>query len=107
MTNVSPNHMSTASYQDDHEAAVVRAAAVHLPDGYPPTRAAGYWIDKARAQVWTARLEEALDSLYEARQVAPQLTRYHPGVHETVGTLLRARQRAADRLREFAQWSGI
>jgi transcriptional regulator with XRE-family HTH domain len=105
--NVSLNQMSAASYHEDHETAVARAADVRLPTGYAPTRAAGFWIDRARAQVWTARHDEAMDSLYEAKAVAPQLTRYHPGVHETVGALLRARQRAADRLREFALWSGV
>jgi hypothetical protein len=68
---------------------------------------ARYWIDKAKAETWTARPENALKSLHEAKKVAPQLTRYHPGVHEIVGTLLRARAKAPDPLRQFAMWSGV
>ncbi len=105
--NVAIHSMSTASDRDQHGKALERAVKVHLPEDYPPARAGHYWVDRARAEAWTAHHEEALGSLYEARRVAPQQTRYHPGVHETVATLLRARQRAADRLREFAQWSGV
>jgi hypothetical protein len=39
--------------------------------------------------------------------VAPQQTRYHPGVHETVTTLLRARAKAPGQLLEFANWCGV
>ncbi|RKN44077.1 helix-turn-helix domain-containing protein [Streptomyces hoynatensis] len=104
--NVALNEMATLANRDEHAAALDVAARVDLPEGYAPTRAAGFWIEKAKSEVWTARLDGALDSLYEAKRVAPQLTRYHPGVHETVGTLLRAR-RPSTRLREFAQWSGV
>ncbi|WP_043241385.1 helix-turn-helix domain-containing protein [Streptomyces violaceusniger] len=92
---------------DNHDEALRQVADMRLPKGHPPNRTAHFWINKARSQAWTARHDEALDSLREARKVAPQMTRYHPEVHETVGTLLRARQRATDSLREFAQWSGV
>ncbi len=105
--NVALNEMAAASSQDDHLRALECAAGVRLPKGYPPTRAAGYWIGKAKSEVWTARLDDALVSLQQAKREAPQLTRYHPEVHETVGTLLRARAKAADPLREFARWSGV
>ncbi|SFC90742.1 helix-turn-helix domain-containing protein [Streptomyces aidingensis] len=105
--NVSLSRMATANDREDHEEVLGQAAGVRLPRGYAPTRAAHYWIDKARALTWTARHEQAVESLYEARVVAPQLTRYHPGVHETVGTLLRARPKPSAPLREFARWSGV
>lgn len=105
--NVQLNRMAILTSADDHEGALECAQGVQLPTGYPPTRAAGFWIGKARAQVWTAHHEGALASLREARRVAPQLTRYHPGVHETVGTMLRARPKASEELRKFALWSGV
>lgn len=105
--NVSLGRMDIAMYQDDHESAVRAAAEVRLPEDYQPTRVAGYLIRKAAAQAWTARPEDALVSLLHARTAAPQLTRYHPEVHETVGALLRARRRASDPVREYAQWSGV
>jgi transcriptional regulator with XRE-family HTH domain len=105
--NVTLGELDLAVLADDYEKARRVADSVRIPDSYQPTRVAGFLIRKAGAQAWTARHTDALESLEEARTVAPQLTRYHPDVHETVGTLLRARQRASDQLREFALWSGI
>ncbi|MET8827797.1 helix-turn-helix transcriptional regulator [Streptomyces sp. NPDC004610] len=105
--NVRLHEIAAASDQDDHDEALAVASAVRLPDDYPPTRAAHFWIDKARAETWTARRDEALASLREARTASPQLTRYHHSVHETVATLLRARQRAGDELRDYALWCGV
>lgn len=105
--NVALGRLDVAMYQDDHEEALRVASEVQLPESYQPTRVAGFLIRKASAQAWTAHHDEALTSLEQAREKAPQLTRYHPEVHETVGTLLRARQRATEQLREFAQWSGV
>jgi transcriptional regulator with XRE-family HTH domain len=105
--NVIIHRMSAASDRDKHARALEEARKVRLPEDYPHARAGHYWVDRARAEVWTARHDEAFTSLKQARKVAPQQTRYHPGVHETVGTLLRARQRASDPLREFALWSGV
>lgn len=105
--NVVIHAMSALADRDDHAEALRQARSVHLPESYPASRAGAYWASRARAETWTAHHEEAQRSLTEARRVAPQQTRYHPGVHETIGTLLRARQRAADPLREFAQWCGV
>ncbi|GAB2607496.1 hypothetical protein GCM10027168_45330 [Streptomyces capparidis] len=101
------SRVSDLNDTDDHDEALRQAAEVQLPVGCPPNRTAHFWINRARAEAWTARHDDALESLEKAREIAPQLTWYHPEVHETVGTLLRARQRAADPLREFAQWSGV
>ena len=105
--NVRLGELDLAIYADDYETAARVASGVHMPDSYQPTRRAGFLIRRAVAQSWTAQRTAALESLEAARAAAPQLTRYHPEVHETVGTLLRARQRASDPLREFALWSGV
>lgn len=105
--NVRLGELDLAVHQDDYEMAAQVARQVSMPDSYQPTRRAGFLIRRATAEAWTAHGEAALQSLVEAREAAPQLVRYHPEVHETVGTLLRARQRAADELREFAKWSGV
>ncbi|MDT0342456.1 helix-turn-helix domain-containing protein [Streptomyces litchfieldiae] len=99
--------MGAENDRDDHGAALARASEMRLPDHCPPTLKAHFLIRRARAEVWTAHHDEALRSLRKARKVAPQLTRYHPHVHETVGTLLRARAKAGEQLREYAQWSGV
>ncbi|MFD7895345.1 helix-turn-helix domain-containing protein [Streptomyces sp. NPDC059743] len=103
--NVRLHQIAAAGDRDEHAEALDHALQVRLPEDYPPTRAAHYWIDRARAEAWTAR--PALDSLYSARDASPQLTRYHHSVHETVATLLRGSQRADERLREFAEWCGV
>ncbi|MFD8381603.1 XRE family transcriptional regulator [Streptomyces sp. NPDC059679] len=105
--NVRLHQIAAAGDRDEHAEALDHALQVSLPDDYPPTRAAHYRIDRARAEAWTARQGPALDSLRAARDASPQLTRYHHSVHETVATLLRARQRADERLREFAEWCGV
>lgn len=105
--NVAIHSMAAASDRDKHARALERAAQVRLPDDYPPARAGHYWVDRARAEAWTARHEDALSSLEKAKRVAPQQTRYQPSVHETVATLLRARAKASDPVVKFAQWCGV
>ncbi|WP_246495367.1 helix-turn-helix domain-containing protein [Streptomyces zagrosensis] len=105
--NVRLHQIATAGDRDDHAKALEHARTVRLPEGYAPTRAAHYWIDRARAEAWTAQQSAALTSLHAARAASPQLTRYHHSVHATVATLLRARQRAEEPLRQFAEWCGI
>lgn len=105
--NVRLHEISAASDQNDYDEALAVASRVRLPDDYPPTRAAHFWIDRARAEAWTARPEDALDSLLVARDASAQLTRYHHSVHETVATLLRARLRPSDGLRDYARWCGV
>ena len=53
------------------------------------------------------RRRRALDSLQTARRVAPQLTRYHPQVHETVSVLATQDARTTRSLPHFAAWCGI
>jgi len=105
--NVVIHAMSASSDRDKHARALEKARKVRLPDDYPEARAGHYWVDRARAETWTARHEDAFKSLGHARKAAPQQTRYHPGVHETVATLLRARTRAPGELLEFANWCGV
>ncbi|MFR9724444.1 helix-turn-helix domain-containing protein [Streptomyces sp. MS19] len=105
--NVVIHAMSASADMDRHARALRDAKQLRLPEGYPAARACVYWASRARAEAWTARPDDALRSLEEARRIAPQQTRYHPGVHETVGTLLRAHRTAPARLRDLANWCGI
>ncbi|WP_059006440.1 helix-turn-helix domain-containing protein [Streptomyces specialis] len=99
--------MGADNDRNDHAAALKKAASMHLPPKCPPTLAAHFHIRKARAQAWMAQHDEALESLSLAKATAPELTRYHPHVHEAVGVMLRARAAVPDTLRKFAQWSGV
>jgi transcriptional regulator with XRE-family HTH domain len=105
--NVTIHGMSASSDRDKHARALEKARALRLPGDYPGARAGHYWVDRARAEVWTARHEDAFKSLGRARKVAAQQTQYHPGVREAVATLLRARVKASGDLLEFANWCGV
>ena len=106
-TNVGQHGVAAAGDRDEHGLALERAEDVHPPKGYSPLRAGQFLVDRARSQALMARPEDSLESLQEARKVTPQQTRYHPTTRETVGTLLRARPRPSQELREYALWSGV
>lgn len=91
----------------DGTTAVTRAANVTLPPATAPSRVGHYWIDLSRAWLLHGDRRQALASLQRARRIAPQLTRYHPQVHETVHTLAIQDARSTSSLRNFAAWCGI
>jgi ATP/maltotriose-dependent transcriptional regulator MalT len=91
----------------DGTTAVARAADVTLPATTAPSRVGHYWIDLARAWLLHGDRRRALDSLQQARRIAPQLTRYHPQAHETVHTLAIQDARSTGSLPRFAAWCGI
>lgn len=91
----------------DVTTALTRAKQIKIPTGEEPARLARHWIDLARAATLHGDHPQALDALYRARQVAPQLTRYHPQAHETVHLLTEHDRRATNSLAGFAHWAGI
>jgi transcriptional regulator with XRE-family HTH domain len=91
----------------DGTAAVTRAQAVVLPSTVKPTRAGHYWIDIARAWHLHGDHERTLVALNKARRIAPQLTRYHPQVHETARVLAAQERRQTKSLGNFVGWLGI
>jgi transcriptional regulator with XRE-family HTH domain len=91
----------------DGTTAVSRASQIRLPDGTAPSRSGHYWIDLSRGWLLHGDRRRALDSLQTARRIAPQLTRYHPQVHETVQSLAVTDSRTTATLASFAAWCGI
>jgi hypothetical protein len=91
----------------DGTTAVTRAARVKLPPHTAPSRVGHYWIDLARGWLLHGDRRRALDSLHTARRIAPQLTRYHPQVRETVQVLATQDARSTRSLPHFAAWCGI
>jgi transcriptional regulator with XRE-family HTH domain len=91
----------------DGTTAVGRAEQIRLPDRTEPHRAGHHWVDVARAWTLHSDRAKALDALNQARRIAPQQTRYHPSVHETVHLLAETDRRATDSLAGFARWAGI
>jgi transcriptional regulator with XRE-family HTH domain len=107
LPNVTIHEVSVPVELADGTTAVTRAAKVTLPAHTAPSRVGHYWIDIARAWLLHGNRARALDSLQQARRITPQLTRYHPQVHETVHILATRDARSTASLRHFAAWCGI
>lgn len=106
-TNVDLHWVAVPVELSDGTTAVARAGRVQHPERDEPCRAGRYWIDVARAWTLYGARAQALDALNRARRLAPQLTRYHPQVHETVHLLAETDRRATDSLAGFARWIGV
>lgn len=73
--------------------AVARAEQVRLPMGYSRERHSHFHIDRGRAYFYSGQREQALRAFLDAERLAPQATRAHAGVRETVGTMIRTQKR--------------
>lgn len=73
--------------------AVARAEQVRLPADYSRERHSHFHIDRGRAYFYNGQREQAVAAFLDAERLAPQATRAHAGVRETVGTMIRTRRR--------------
>ncbi|QNT91839.1 XRE family transcriptional regulator [Streptomyces griseofuscus] len=73
--------------------AVERAGKVRLPSEFSPERHSHHLIDVGRAYFYNGQRQEALGAFIKAERLAPQATRMHAGVRETVGTMIRTQKR--------------
>lgn len=87
--------------------AAAEGSSLRLPAGIAPPRAGHHWQDTARAWLLSGRPTEALSALNRARKVAPQQTRLHPSVRETLQGIAEAERRKTDSLASFAGWVGM
>jgi transcriptional regulator with XRE-family HTH domain len=106
-TNVAIHAVAAAVEMYDGTTAVTRNEAVPPPSTTIPSRMAHHHIDLGRAWLLHGDRNRALASLNTARQLAPQQTRYHPQVAETVTALAQADKRRSDSLANFVAWLGI
>ncbi|MER6059856.1 helix-turn-helix transcriptional regulator [Streptomyces sp. NPDC001792] len=74
------------------------------PTNLPAERRSGFYIELARAQLWSGMPDGAFESLKVARKIAPQHTRDHPWVREDASTLRRLRRADSEALTAFAEW---
>ncbi len=105
--NVQIHSVAAAVEMQDGTTAVARNASNRLPSGTMRSRVAHHNIDLGRAWLLHGDHAKALEALNTARRAAPQQTRYHPMVAETVLALARAERRRSDTLSGFAAWMGI
>ena len=105
--NVHIHSVAAAVEMQDGTTAVARDASYQLPPKMMRSRLAHHNIDLGRAWLLHGDHTKALQALNIARRTAPQQTRYHPMVAETVLTLARAERRRSDTLSGLAAWMGI
>ncbi len=105
-SNVSQHEVSVAVELDDGAGAVRRARSVRLGRDVPAVRRGHHYIDLARGYAMTSDHAASMRCLQEARRIAPQQTRHHPMVRETVLAIAAARRGRED-LSLFASWLGI
>ncbi|MGW2826590.1 helix-turn-helix domain-containing protein [Streptomyces sp. NPDC001443] len=105
--NVGVHTVAIASEADDFGRAIELAANVRIPRGWTRSRAGHHWMDLGRAHAWAGHPDKALDCLHQARRIAPQQTRYHPTVRETVLALKRRERARNGSLAQYAEWVGI
>ncbi|MFF3398968.1 helix-turn-helix domain-containing protein [Streptomyces sp. NPDC002659] len=106
-TNVGVHAVAMASEMDEFGLAIELAKDVRIPPGWTRSRAGHHWMDLGRAHAWAGHPEQALDCLQRARRIAPQQTRYHPTVRETVLALKRRERARNGSLTQYAEWVGI
>lgn len=74
----------------------VRAAehvSAHLPSTFAAERRSHHWIDVGRGYWYNGQRDAALEAFLTAEKIAPQQTRMHAGVRETVRTMIRTQRR--------------
>jgi transcriptional regulator with XRE-family HTH domain len=90
----------------DPSKAATHGASLQLPGDMAAPRAGHHWQDNARAWLMSGKPDKALVALNRARAVAPQQTRLHPAVRETVHGIAAAQRRQSESLLGFAHWLG-
>ncbi|MGW4369238.1 helix-turn-helix domain-containing protein [Nocardia takedensis] len=66
-----------------------------------------HWQDVARAWLLIGKPDLSLNALDRARRIAPQQTKLHPSVRETVYGIAAAQRRQKDSVSSFAAWLGV
>ncbi|MFE0802692.1 helix-turn-helix domain-containing protein [Streptomyces sp. NPDC058812] len=93
------------SLGDEHVARALDVASEWKPPKeLPAERRSGFYIELARAQLWTGLADDAFESLKVARHIAPQHTREHPWVREDAARLRRLKRADSETLTNFAEW---
>jgi transcriptional regulator with XRE-family HTH domain len=105
-SNVAQHEVAVAVELEDGEEAVQRSRRVRLSPSVPAVRRGHHYIDLARGYVMAGDHTGGLRCLEQARRIAPQQTRHHPMVRETVLAIAAAR-RGREELSLFASWLGL
>jgi len=105
--NVGIHSVAVALEAGDPDRAAREGSSLVLPEEIAPPRAGHHWQDVSRAWLMIGKPDQALAALNRARWVAPQQTRLHPSVRETVYGIAAAQRRQTNSLTGFASWLGV
>jgi hypothetical protein len=105
-SNVAQHEVAVAVELEEGTEAVRRSRRARIAPTVPVVRRGHHYIDLARGYFMDGNHGGALRCLQRARRIAPQQTRYHPMVRETVLAIAHTR-RATEDLARFASWLGI
>jgi hypothetical protein len=106
-TNVAMHRLGVAVELHDGPEIVRRIKRTRLPADVAPVRAGRWHMDAAKGWLDCGNRDKALLALLAARRVAPEQTRNHPQVRETVQTLIQRERYGKETLTGFAAWIGI
>ncbi|WP_440069138.1 helix-turn-helix domain-containing protein [Streptosporangium sp. OZ121] len=106
-SNVIMHEVAVAVEMYDGGEAVRRARNATFPPTVAPVRLGHHYIDLARGWLYHGDRQKSLEMLLAARRVAPQQTRNHPMVRETVRMLVDLERRRPRNLSGFASWLGL
>ncbi|GCD46355.1 helix-turn-helix domain-containing protein [Streptomyces paromomycinus] len=106
-TNVAIHRLGVAVETYDGPEVIRLTRITHLPSTVAPVRAGHWYIDAAKGLLDHGQREKAFSALQAARRVAPQQTRNHPQVRETVRTLIELERYSKHALSGFAAWASI
>lgn len=84
---------------------IERAATWYPPSELPAERRSHYYIELARALLAVGHYEDAYLCLQAARQAAPEHTRTHPQVRQSLSALLRTHSAPSSGLLDLAAWA--
>ena len=105
--NVDVHDVAVSLEVGDPGRAARDGSALRLPADLPANRVGHHWQDVARAWILAGDHRKALLALNRARRTAPQQTRYHPQVHETVRAIVLAERRKSESIAHFTAWLGL
>ncbi|MFJ6371930.1 MULTISPECIES: helix-turn-helix domain-containing protein [Streptomyces] len=102
--NVAVHAMSALTQMGQYDDALTAARKIRPSTTFATSRRAHFLIYRARAEMETGNATRALASLAEARQAAPEQTRYHPSTQETIRGLVQMARRTPESLSHLAAW---
>ncbi|WP_040869652.1 helix-turn-helix domain-containing protein [Nocardia exalbida] len=105
--NVGIHSVAVALEVGNPDRAAREGSVLALPEKIAPPRAGHHWQDVSRAWLMIGKPDKALEALNNARRIAPQQTRLHPAVRETVHGIAAAQRRQTSSLAGFASWLGV